>query len=428
MKYAKILKAKPIDAEITAPSSKSFTNRALIIAALADGKSILKNCLISEDIELLIEALRKIGIQITIKENNLTVYGRCGKIDPSKDPLYLGNSGTGFRFITGLVSLGHSTYTIDGSSRMHERPIGDLLNALNQAGVKTNCNIKKDYPPINITAHGLQGGRIEINASQSSQYVSSLLMIAPYANENVEICLQNDAVSQPYIQLTLQIMKDFGVKVQKNKHNHYLINTAQRYSSREYSIEADASNASYFFAAAALSQGKVRIPNLAANSIQGDIGFPHLLEEMGCSLRCVDNCLEIIGKSLHGIDITMRDMPDMVPTLAVCALFANTKTHIRDIAHLRIKETDRLDNLATELRKFGATVRTTDASLTIVPGNPTRNTITINTYNDHRMAMSFAVAGILCPNLLIENPSCVQKSFPNFWEMFSQLGLDISYL
>ncbi|MDP3980419.1 MAG: 3-phosphoshikimate 1-carboxyvinyltransferase [Chlamydiota bacterium] len=425
--YATIKRMIEIDADLEVPGSKSYTNRALIIAALADGKSILQNCLISEDIVLLVNALRKVGIDIVIQDTTLCVSGVNAKIGPAQGPLYLGNSGTGLRFMTGFVSLGHGSYIIDGNARMHERPIDDLLRSLKTLGVDYQYHNNEGYPPFTLTANGINGGKAQIDAKQSSQYLSSILMIAPFAKEDLEISVQSDLVSAPYVNMTLRIMKDFGVTVQQEAKMHYRVKTPQQYQAQTYSIEADASSASYFLAAAAITQGRVCIRNLQPESIQGDLQFVKILEKMGCVINLQQSGIEIIGKPLVGIDINMRNMPDMVPTLCVCALFAHGETIIRDIAHLKIKETDRLNNLAIELRKFGATIHTTESSIVIKPSNLNKDNILIETYQDHRMAMSFAIAGLMHPNLTIINPTCVEKSFPTYWDTLEKLGVQVNF-
>lgn len=409
-----------IDAVIEVPGSKSYTNRALVVATLADGISYLERCLLSDDTRHMIQALQQIGIPIIQEGENITVMGRAGRIGRCKNPLFAGNAGTTFRFLTSLLALGHGKYILDGDERMRQRPIEDLIHALDQLQVKTSYELHPGCPPIAIYANGIPGGKAEISGKNSSQYISSLLMVAPYAQAPIELVVEGNLVSSPYIHMTLDMMQAFGVKVIIKDNQTFRIQAPQKYKPCHYTIEGDASNASYFFAAAAITGGKVRVKRLPNTTRQGDIHLVDLLTQMGCSVQKGTDWIELIGTPhLQAIEADLKDMPDMVQTLAIVALFAKGRTMIKNIAHLKIKETNRLEALRAELSKIGADVQAGDDYLGVATGNLTGSPI--KTYNDHRMAMSFAVAGLRIPGIMIEDPSCVQKSFPNFWDYFQAL-------
>lgn len=408
---------KYIDAVIEAPPSKSYTNRALLIAALADGRSVLKNALFSDDTLYMISALKKFGIKIETKGKDFVVHGKSGSLSKPKSKIFVGNAGTTMRFITTLASLSQGETLITGSARMQQRPIKDLINALEQIGVKTESN--GGCPPVKIQGGTFNGGSLRLKGNVSSQYLSSLLMCAPYAKRAITISISGTLASKPYIDMTLSIMKDFGVNVKNSNYKKLVIGNKKKYISRVYKIEGDASNASYFFAAGAITKGKVMVKNINPSSKQGDIKFVEVLRRMGCGLRKGRNFIEVRGHSLRGIDADMNKMPDIVPTLAVTGLFAGSNTVIRNVPNLRFKETDRLRALAFELRKIGANVEELQDGLKI--RRKRLRKAVIETYNDHRIAMSFAVAGLAINGIRIKNPGCVNKSFPDFWKKFSEL-------
>jgi len=408
-----------IDAVVQAPSSKSYTNRALIIASLADGISYLEECLFSDDTKLMIEALQQVGIAIPIEDQNITVMGRAGRIGLTGNRIFAGNAGTTLRFLACFLSLGHGRYVLDGNERMRQRPIQDLLDGLKQLGVKAYGEPKEGYPPVVIEADGIAGGKVVMSGENSSQYLSGILMAAPYAQKAIEIEIKGSLVSRPYVDMTLSIMKSFGVDVIQDQYKFFKVDAPQKYKPSYYKIEGDASNASYYFAAAAITGGKVRVTNLSHESKQGDIHFVDLLAQMGCNVQKGPDWIEVSGQFLKGIEADLRDMPDIVQTLAIVALFAKGKTVIKNIEHLKIKETDRIRDLAAELQKIGANVEAGEDYLIVSGGNlrPAR----IETYKDHRMAMSFAVAGLKIPGILVQDPSCVEKSFPDFWTRLEAL-------
>lgn len=415
----------PLDASLQVPGSKSITNRALLLAALADGITRLQNALFSDDSLYLVSALQSLGFNIEISPQAaiMTVNGLGGNIPANQADLFIGNAGTAARFLTAFLTLGHGEYTLDGEARMHERPIGDLVGALGQLGADLTATSNQGMLclPLSMHAAGLPGGRASIAGDISSQFLSALLMVAPYAHESVELEISTDLNSQPYVEMTLGLMAEFGVQVEGGDFNRFLINPAQ-YSPREsYWIEPDASAAATFFAAPALCGGSVRVEGLRLSSIQGDIRFLDVLEEMGCGVEEDEQGIVVIGtQQLRGVDVDLHAMPDAAQTLAVLAPFADTPTHIRGIASARYKECDRISATAAELRRLSVRVDEHEDGLTIYPAESIQPA-EIQTYHDHRMAMAFALLGLRVPGIQIENPGCVSKTFPDFFRVLESL-------
>ncbi len=440
----------PLDATVVLPGSKSLTNRALVAAALADGTSVLRNVLFAEDTLLMMEALRTLGIALTSDEYDcvVEVSGCRGHIPESEANLFCGNSGTTLRFLTALVALGQGRFHLDGIARMRKRPIGGLVEALQALGAGIEYPGEEGFAPVVVHAHGLRGGHVAFDSPQSSQLVSALLLAAPYASRDVLIEVAGDVPSIPYLKMTTAIMERFGVAVLEDLGDsrarglparrdfvppaaqeprgalRFIVEAPQRYQAASLSIEPDASNATYFLAAAAIAGGRVVVQGLGLASVQGDVGFVDVLERMGCGVSREPTRLSVEGPPegvrLRGIDVDLNDMPDTVPTLAVLALFADSPTTIRNVGSLRLKESDRLAALRQELTKLGATVDERPDGLIIRP--PERLTpAAIDTYDDHRMAMSFALAGLKCPGLVINDPQCCAKTFPDFFERFERI-------
>jgi 3-phosphoshikimate 1-carboxyvinyltransferase len=429
----------PLDAAVRVPGSKSLTNRALLIAALASGQTRLTNALFSDDSRYFANALKTLGFDVQLDEANheMTVTGLGGKIPAAKAELYIGNAGTAARFLTAFLTLGHGEYMLDGDARMRERPIGDLVEALGQLGANittvdgrpqtvqpsTVHGLRSEIcPPLKITASGLPGGRTQLAGDISSQFLSALLMVAPYAQSPVEIELTTQLNSKPYVDMTLAVMQDFGVKVERRGYQSFTIPIANyQLPLTHYQIESDASAASYFFAAPAICGGTVKVENISRNSVQGDIAFLNVLQQMGCTVEETDNCILVTGHSeLHGVDVDLRDIPDTAQTLAAIAPFADTPTRIRGIASARFKETDRIHAACTELARLGVRLEEHEDGMTIHPCS-TFQPANIQTYNDHRMAMAFSLIGLRFDGITIENPSCVSKTFPNFFEVLETL-------
>jgi 3-phosphoshikimate 1-carboxyvinyltransferase len=417
--YAVSPVVRPIVGTVRPPGSKSITNRALACAALARGGSVLEGALDSDDTRYMASALRDLGVAVDSAERGrrLTVHGCDGHLPQSAANLFVGNSGTSMRFLTALVAAGHGRFVLDGVQRMRERPIGDLASALRQLGAQvTTVN---DCPPVTVAARGLQGGCVRVAGDVSSQFLSGLLMAAPYAEQAVELLVDGPLVSTPYVAMTIEVMRAFGARVEASADYRLLHIAPQHYVGRVYAIEPDASAASYFFAAAAISGGEVTVQGLGLHSLQGDVAFCDCLEQMGCAVRREADAITVGGAPLRGVDVDMNAISDTAQTLAVVALFADGPTRICNVGHMRHKETDRVEAVACELAKLGARVETTVDDLLITPG-PLRGAA-IDTYDDHRMAMSFALAGLRIPGVAINDPQCVSKTYPEFFADLERL-------
>ncbi len=416
----------PIDGDIRLPGSKSLTNRYLLCTALADGESVMRGASLSDDALRMIAGLRGLGILVGMREDAdlINVHGCRGQIPATDAEIDAGNAGTAMRFLTALACLGNGHYRLDGSPRMRERPIAQLVGALQQLGGRVGYDGAEGYPPLTMAARGLLGGEISFASPPSSQYISALLMVAPYAARDVLIRIDGELISRPYVEMTVAVMRSLGVEVLVSERaDRFVIASTQRYRAGEIRIEPDASAATYFWAAAAVTGGRVCVNGLSRDSLQGDVGFVDVLAKMGCRVIESGECLGIQGPTggkLRGIDIDLNDMPDTAQTLAAVALFADGPTRLRNIANLRIKETDRLAALESELIRLGARVEMSDDGLNVFP--PERITpATIETYDDHRMVMSFAVAGLAADGLVIRNVDCVSKSIPDFFDVLESL-------
>jgi len=418
---------QPLDAVVEIPGSKSISNRALPIAALANGTSVLRNMLFSDDSRYFMQCLQQLGYQLAIDEGSktVTVEGRGGVLPAHEGvrDLFVGNAGTAARFLTAFAALGRGTYRVDGIARMQERPIQDLIDALSALGVNIRSERGTGCPPVLIEAAGLPGGSVSIPGNKSSQYLSALLIAAPYAKSDVDVQVAGELLSAPYIDMTVKMMAQFGVRVEESGKNRYRIPAGQTYSARTYVIEPDASGASYFLAAPAIAGGKVRVQNLSRDSLQGDAQFAGLLEQMGCSVVWGEDFIEVErpeGRELQGIDVDLNEMSDTTMTLAVVAPFASTPTTIRNIGHIRIKETDRIRAVVIELRKLGVAVEEWEDGMRIEPCAALRPA-EIETYDDHRMAMAFALVGLRTSGVRILDPECTSKTFPTYFDVFNQM-------
>ena len=415
---------REINKTISLPGSKSLTNRALLIAALADGRSDLRAGLVAEDTLVMTNALRELGIKIELSNDNFTIYGLAGNIPKNKAALDLRLSGTSIRFLTAMLATTEGEFVLSGTKRMHERPIIDLLNSLQELGVNVKSKNNDDCPPVVINSGGLPGGKTTIAGGSSSQYLSALLMAAPYAQKPVEISVSGELQSKPFIDMTIKIMADFGASVKRDAYHKFVIEP-QIYSARDYHIETDAMAAGYFWAAAAISGGRIKTTNIGSESKQGDRRFAEVLAEMGCTVNWTAESCEVIAPKdgiLKGGSFDLNDMSDQAQTLAVVALFADSKVRIENIWNLRIKETDRLSALYKELSKFGVKVIEENDAIEIYPLKDLKpKNIEIDTYNDHRMAMAFALAGLSLEGITIKDPGCVRKTFPEFFEVLGDL-------
>jgi 3-phosphoshikimate 1-carboxyvinyltransferase len=414
--------ARPLDATVTVPGSKSITNRALIAAALADGPSELIGALHSDDTRYMAAALHALGVTVESDEANarFRIEGGGGTFTAPQADLFVGNSGTTMRFLTAALPLGQGRYRIDGVPRMRLRPIAPLLAALNDLGADARSEAGSGCPPVVVHAAGLRGGQTRMAGDLSSQYFSALLLSAPYARDGVAVDVIGDLVSKPYLPMTAAVMAAFGVTADLDTVTWRQIRVAsgQRYAGRLYHVEPDASNASYFFAAAAVTGGRVRVEGLGRDSTQGDLRFVDVLAKMGAEVEIGDGYTEVRGPArgdLRGADLDLGPISDTAQTLAAIAPLASGPTTIRGIAHARLKETDRVSALATELRRLGQDVDEFPDGMRITP-RPLQPA-DVDTYDDHRMAMSFAVAALRVPGIRLRDPACVAKTFPGFFDV-----------
>jgi 3-phosphoshikimate 1-carboxyvinyltransferase len=413
----------PLHATVRVPGSKSLTNRALLIAALADGKTHLTNALFSDDSRYFAEALQTLGFRVEsdLDSAEMVIHGLGGCIPADRASLFIGNAGTAARFLSAFLTLGDGDYLLDGDERMRERPIDDLVDALEGLGANLETGPTR-CPPVQIHASGLPGGKTTVAGDISSQFLSALLMVAPYARQAVEISLSTELNSKPYVDMTLAVMRDFGMKAERIGFEKFILRPGKYQARRVYHIEPDASAASYFFAAPALCGGSLRVKGISRKALQGDIRFLNVLEQMGCKVTEIKEGVEVKGAgSLHGVDVNMRDISDTAQTLAVIAPFADSPTRIRGISSSRVKETDRVSAVCAELAQLGVHVEEHPDGMTIYPCSNFRPAL-IQTYKDHRMAMAFALVGLRVPGVTIADPGCVSKTFPNFFEVLASLA------
>lgn len=417
----------PLRATVRVPGSKSLTNRALAVAALAEGVTTLTGPLFSDDTRYFAEALTRLGFEVSAREDarlpTITIHGLGGRIPAQRADLFVGNAGTAARFLTAFVALGAGEYAIDGVERMRERPIADLLTALNALGARAESVDGTGCLPVRVMASGLPGGMARVAGDTSSQFLSALLMVAPYARSPVELIVERGLNSKPYVEMTLAVMADFGVDIERDRYDRFRVAPARYRPQAEHVIESDASAASYFFAAPAICGGIVCVENISGESKQGDLGFLDVLEQMGCVITAGNDWIEVAGPDpdeLAGIDVDLRDIPDTAQTLAALAPFANSPTVIRGIASARVKETDRVAAMCAELRRLGVEVSEQPDGLTIQPCSSIRPAA-VETYGDHRMAMAFALVGLRVEGVSIVDPGCVAKTFPRYFEVLEGL-------
>jgi 3-phosphoshikimate 1-carboxyvinyltransferase len=420
----------PLDATASAPGSKSITNRALLIAALAGGRSRLEGALVADDAAVMVAALAALGAELLRVGDDpavIDVVGVNGRWTNAGVDLDLALSGTSLRFLTAAVALGRGRYRLDGNARMRERPIGDLVTALRGLGVRVRAAGGDAFPPVEIDADGLPGGITEVAGDRSSQFLSGLLIAAPYARAATTVRVTGDLQSRPFVDLTLAVMHDFGVEVEREAYDQFTV-APGRYRPRHYRIEGDAMAAGYAWGAAAMAGGRVRVDNVGAGSRQGDRGLLDLLGRMGCEVRWEDEASTLsapAGGLLRAGTFDLNDLPDQAQTLAVLALAADGPVEIVRVGNLRIKETDRLRALATELRKFGAAVEERTDALRIVPPAAPPGRVEVETYGDHRMAMAFALAGARWPGITLRDPACVAKTYPAFFDDLQAWGVGV---
>ena len=411
-----------ISGSVVLPGSKSLSNRILLLSMLAEGKTEIQNLLDSDDVRRMVEALETLGIQLEENraENLITVSGTSGIIPVKEATLMLGNAGTAIRPLTAAMTLGHGRFVLDGVQRMRERPIIDLVNGLSQLGANLRCINGTDCPPVEVIADGLPGGITRLSGAISSQYLTAILLAAPYADKEVQIEITDKLVSVPYVEMTLRLMQSFGVSVNHENFRLFHIPRQTYRSPGNIFVEGDASSASYFLAGAAITKGTVTVKGCGTDSLQGDARFAEVLEKMGAKVEWEPQQVKLTGNSLNGIDVDMNQMPDAAMTLAVAALFASGPTTIRNIYNWRVKETERLQAVSTELRKLGAEVEEGYDYLVIQPPEQIRKA-EIDTYDDHRMAMAFSLAACGESPMTINNPGCVSKTFPDYFEVLNGL-------
>ena len=413
--------SRPPDGTVRVPGSKSITNRALLVAALADGRSTLEGALFSDDTTYMAQACTALGVPVTAEadDRRFTVDGGGGTFPAAAAELFVGNAGTAMRFLAAALCLGHGRFRIDGTRRMRERPIQDLVDALIQLGAGVRCVGRPGRPPLVIDADGLPGGAARIAAAKSSQFLSGLLLVAPCARNGADLEVVGPLVTPPYIDMTLGVMAAFGARASREGYRRFRI-APQRYAARVYRIEPDASSAHYFWAAAALTGGRVRVDGVGTASLQGDIRFVDLLEQMGARVIRGADFIEVQGGGeLDGLEVDLNALSDTMPTLAVLGAFARRPVTIRNVAHVRLQESDRLHAVATELQRLGVRVRELDDGLVVEP-SPV-HAAPVETYDDHRIAMAFALAGLRVPGIAIRDPACVRKTFPEYFARLEAL-------
>lgn len=413
-----------VEGTVNLPGSKSVSNRALLLAALAKGTTRLTNLLDSDDIRHMLAALKLLGVKYELSANKTecVVHG-LGRPFSVSEPLqlFLGNAGTAMRPLCAALCLGNGEFTLTGEPRMEERPIGHLVDALREAGAKIHYLKNEGYPPLTIDGKGLWGGEVHIDGSVSSQFLTAFLMAAPLAAGDIRIKIKGELVSKPYIDITLHIMQQFGVLVEHDNYQTFYIRGNQQYvSPGDFLVEGDASSASYFLAAGVI-KGKVRVTGIGKYSIQGDIRFADVLEKMGGKITWGEDYIEAEQAPLHGVDLDLNHIPDAAMTIATTALFATGKTVIRNIYNWRVKETDRLSAMATELRKLGAEVIEGEDYIEVTPVAHLQHAA-IDTYNDHRIAMCFSLVALSDTPVTINDPGCTSKTFPDYFEKLASIS------
>ena len=414
-----------VSGEVNLPGSKSVSNRALLLAALSSGKTRLTNLLDSDDIRHMLNALTKLGVSYQLSDDKTVceVEGLGGAFASQEAlELFLGNAGTAMRPLAAALCLGSGEYVLTGEPRMKERPIGHLVTALREAGADVEYLENENYPPLKIKGSGLKSGTVSIDGSISSQFLTAFLMAAPLAEGEITIKIEGELVSKPYIDITLHIMKQFGVDVINNDYQEFVIPTSQQYvAPGDFLVEGDASSASYFLAAAAIKGGEIKVTGIGKNSIQGDIQFADALEKMGAEIEWGDDYVISRVGQLKGIDMDYNHIPDAAMTIATTALFAEGTTAIRNVYNWRVKETDRLAAMATELRKVGAEVEEGEDYIIVQPVSELKHAA-IDTYDDHRMAMCFSLVALSDTPVTINDPGCTSKTFPDYFDKLKMLS------
>jgi len=420
----------PVTGEVSAPPSKSYTHRAVIVASLAAGESLIEDPLLSDDTLYTINACRSLGADIELKDEQLMITGTGGQINvtPGSERIFAGNSGSTIRMVAPMAALAQAKVVLDGDSRLRQRPVSDLLAALQSLGVRIRSLGTNGYPPIEIQGGKLSGGEITAAGGVSSQHISALLIVAPYTENGLTIKIAGGLHSRPYLDITLDIMQEFGVEAANQAYKEFMVTGSQQYQGKHYKIEGDYSSAAYFLAAGAIGGKPVKVKNLKNNSAQGDKYLLNILSQMGCSVEYQKEAVTVSRHNeLKGIDVDMGDYPDLVQTVAAVAAYARGKTRITDIGHLRFKETDRLGNTAAELGKLGIKVEVNDNTIAIHGGKPKGTEF--EAHNDHRMAMSLSIAALFAEgDSIINGAGAVTKSYPRFFNDLTSLKAKIKEL
>lgn len=417
-----------VSGELAAPPSKSYTHRAVIVASLAEGESIIENPLLSDDTIYTMNACRILGAEIELRENGLTVKGTGGEIKSEKPRIFAGNSGSTIRMIAPLAALVPMKIILDGDNRLRQRPIDEILTALQGLGISARSLNNSGYPPIEIEGGDFKTNQVSLLGAISSQPVSGLLMAAPCTKKGLRIKIDGELRSRPYIDITLDTMHAFGIEAVNREYKEFIVNGNQYYKARNYSIEGDFSSAAYFLAASAIGSKSVSVANLKSSSVQGDRQILNILERMGASVDYDKGLVTVQRRgALKGISIDLGDYPDLVPTLAVVAAFAQGKTEITNISHLRFKESDRINDTASELNKMGVKTEVSADTMVIYGGKP--RGAEHDAHNDHRLAMSFAIAALFADgDSIINGAEAVNKSYPAFFSDLLKLGAKVEEL
>ena len=424
MKQKRLTASNSANGKIFLPGSKSITNRVLLMSALSDGETLIENYLNSDDTQQMLNALKNLGVKYKLIKNKHILIKGCNHIFPNKNiNLSLGNAGTAFRPLTAVLAMMSGKYHLKGVKRMHERPIKDLVDALTQIGAKINYTGNSGYPPLQISPGNIKCDKnIKIKGNISSQYLTALLIAGPLCNQSIKVEIIGELISKPYINITLKLLAQFGIKYKNNGWGNFTLKAPSRFiTPKKIQVEGDASSASYFFAAGAIA-GLVEVTNINKSSIQGDLEFLKVIKKMGANIEYLANSIKVSkNQGLVGMTIDCRDIPDAAMTLAILALFAKGTTTLKSIASWRVKETDRIFAMKTELMKLGALVTTTKSSITIKPPKTINNNITIDTYDDHRIAMCFSLVCLSNKNIIINDPECTNKTYPNFFKDFGSI-------
>lgn len=412
----------PPDATVVIPGSKSYTNRALILAALAQGTSTITNALVADDSEAMLEALDALGVVVERDDKQWLVQGLGGAIPAGPLNINARFSGTTSRFLLPVLALGVGPYVLDGHEPLRKRPIGPIAEALLNLGAEVEDvdGTGLNFLPLSVRGGNLSGGQVEVSAEFSSQFVTGLLQAGPYMRRGLTLNMVEATASRPYLTMTTSVMSAFGVTVERPNENQFVV-PAGGYVATTYEVEPDASTASYVFAAAAITGGRIRVPGLGRRSLQGDMEFLDVLRQMGAHVEVNENWSEVRGSAdIRGVDIDMSDFPDMAQTVAAVAVFGDKPTRVRGVSLIRHHETDRIRAVVTEMRRLGIQAEEFDDGFVIHPGTP--QPAQVETYDDHRMAMSFSLLGLRVPGIEIVDPVCVGKTFPGFFDVLDSLG------